>query len=425
MSLPQLSFRKKQPRTTQSQLMREHPIPQDITNYRFHIVGSMTLKQFAEVGIGVGVAIILYNTNLFDIIKWPLILLSFGLGAMAAFVPIEERPLDHWIFTFFRILYKPTQFFWKREARIPDVFTFTPSLNPNDAGPQLDLSPARRERIKEFLVTLKTPLSVDASGLDLTEKQHIDSVLNMFQTEHAVPQARKKSVVKKPTLDVRVRNLGAAQLHNIPAQAPQAQAQPTPAQEVVEYHAHKAQLATDQVAQGIAIPELETIDAGSAQTLEENETADHHNLSHENRAFMQLNVQAEHDLTSTAAAASNRELPFPSKPTEPNKLVGMVLTPKDELIESAIVEIQTPEGQIVRAVKTNALGQFFVTTPLKKGQYVLITEKDGFTFPPLNLTLKNSVVEPLEIRGTEVVETAEAIPLASATEISAAVPQVT
>jgi hypothetical protein len=383
--------------------MREHPIPQDITNYRFHIVGSMTLKQFGMIGAGVGLAIIIYNTNLFAIIKWPLILLSFGLGAMAAFVPIEERPLDHWIFTFFRILYKPTQFFWRREARVPDVFTFTPSLNANDTGPELDLSPARRERIKEFLVTLKTPLSVDASGLDLTEKQHIDSVLTLFDKQPTTV-AHHKQNAKKPTLDVRVRTLGASRLQRLPAQAPQqnTQRELTP-EEVQTYHANKALLASDQVAQGISIPTLETIDAGSSQAMEENEAESHHNLSNENRAFMQLNVHDKHDLSKTGAAAINRELPFPTKPTEPNKLVGMVLTPKDELIADAIVEIQTPDGQIVRAVKTNALGQFFVTTPLKKGQYVLVTEKEGFAFAPLNLTLKNSVVEPIEIHSAEVV----------------------
>jgi hypothetical protein len=38
--------------------MKEHPIPQDITNYRFHIVGSMTLKQFGECAAGVIIALI-------------------------------------------------------------------------------------------------------------------------------------------------------------------------------------------------------------------------------------------------------------------------------------------------------------------------------------------------------------------------------
>ena len=54
--------------------MKQHPIPQDITNYRFHLIGSMTLKQFAEVAAAVIVSLIVYATNLPGIIKWPLII---------------------------------------------------------------------------------------------------------------------------------------------------------------------------------------------------------------------------------------------------------------------------------------------------------------------------------------------------------------
>ena len=44
--------------------MREHPIPQDITGYKFHIIGSMTLKQFLEIAIGV----IVGNIALFPVV---------------------------------------------------------------------------------------------------------------------------------------------------------------------------------------------------------------------------------------------------------------------------------------------------------------------------------------------------------------------
>jgi len=94
----------------------------------------------------------------------------------------------------------------------------------------------------------------------------------------------------------------------------------------------------------------------------------------------------------------NATLPFPNKPTEPNKLVGMVLTPENELIPGAIVEIRTKDGKIVRAVKTNALGQFFVTTALKKGDYVVEVEKEGYEFKPFAVQLKNKIIDPLEVR---------------------------
>ena len=94
----------------------------------------------------------------------------------------------------------------------------------------------------------------------------------------------------------------------------------------------------------------------------------------------------------------NVNLPFPEPPTEPNKLVGMVLSPTNELITNAIVEILKADGTVARAVKTNALGQFFVTTPLESGQYVLVAEKDGLQFEPKQLELNGAIVKPIEIR---------------------------
>ena len=124
--------------------MREHPIPQDITGYKFHIIGSMTLKQFLEIAIGVIVGGIIYASNLPGAVKFPLILVAVGLGAMAAFLPIEERPLDHWITVFIRSMYKPTQFFWKREPHIPEIFSFTPNLNTTVQEDEVNLGPVKK-----------------------------------------------------------------------------------------------------------------------------------------------------------------------------------------------------------------------------------------------------------------------------------------
>jgi hypothetical protein len=76
----------------------------------------------------------------------------------------------------------------------------------------------------------------------------------------------------------------------------------------------------------------------------------------------------------------------------------MILTPRDELIPGAIIEIQTPQGVVSRAVKSNALGQFFITTPLENGEYIVSVEKDGHTFKPMTITLTGKIVEPLEVR---------------------------
>lgn len=192
--------------------MKQHPIPQDITNYKFHLIGSMTLKQFAEVAVAAVLAFIIFKTNLIAIVKWPLIFFTVGLGAALAFVPIEERPLDHWIQTFFKNIYKPTKFFWKKASKIPDFFNYKISSVQSDFfAPNVNLNPARKQRINEYIKSIPEAERVDE--FDAGENQKISALLNQFD-DVKVDQDKVKIEVKKqekPNLQTRVRDLKAPQ----------------------------------------------------------------------------------------------------------------------------------------------------------------------------------------------------------------------
>jgi len=97
--------------------METHPVPQQISAYQFRLVGDMTLKQFFQVGGGALVSLLIYATGIHPIIKWPLILFSFSLGAALAFLPFEERPLSQWLLSFFRSVYSPTIYFWEKDQK--------------------------------------------------------------------------------------------------------------------------------------------------------------------------------------------------------------------------------------------------------------------------------------------------------------------
>ena len=151
----------------------------------------------------------------------------------------------------------------------------------------------------------------------------------------------------------------------------------------------------------ISIPETENIHIVDPATLaqqEENQSAAMVQSAN-NMTFMEKTEDGTgSDTKATEAAAFNVNLPFPEAPTEPNKLVGMVLTKANDLVTNAIVEVLKADGTVARAVKTNALGQFFITTPLANGNYTLEIDKDGLTFEPLTLSLDGTVVKPIEIR---------------------------
>src|SRR4030042_4631996 len=106
--------------------MEQHPIPQNISSYQFRLVGDMTLKQFFQLAGGIVVGLIFYSSPLLPIIKWPFTIGSALLGVLLAFVPLEERPLERWIFAFFRAIYAPTEFFWKRTTVKPKLFQDEP-----------------------------------------------------------------------------------------------------------------------------------------------------------------------------------------------------------------------------------------------------------------------------------------------------------
>lgn len=357
--------------------MREHPVPQDITNYQFHIIGNMTIKQFAELAVGVIFGLIIYATNLPQFLKWPLIALALGTGAMAAFVPFEERMLDHWLMTFVRVLYRPTKYFWKREPHIPDPFLYKPSDRSKNQEVEVDLSPTRRQRVLEYFSSL--PEEGVQDQFDQYQNMRIAELMTVFSNVPGATAAPHGKV--KPSLEVKVRSLSA------PANLePQATASAAP--NTVD------QTATETVVPDQYRPEVTTQDDAETNTVVSAQTFQNADVTLTEVTY-QENTTAPLD---AAAATYNTTLPFPTAPSTPNKPVGMILGPQNELITNAIVEISDQSGHVARAVKSNTLGQFFITTPLEDGEYLVNVEHPNYAFSPVSIILSGSPVPPIEVR---------------------------
>lgn len=102
--------------------MKQHPVPQQISSYQFRLVGDMTLKQFFQLAGGFLVALAIYSTKIYGFIKWPLMFFVVLVGIAFAFLPFKERPLSAWIVSFFKAIYSPTEFAWKRYDTLPQYF---------------------------------------------------------------------------------------------------------------------------------------------------------------------------------------------------------------------------------------------------------------------------------------------------------------
>ena len=112
-----------------------------------------------------------------------------------------------------------------------------------------------------------------------------------------------------------------------------------------------------------------------------------------------LNLKTE-KLGATGKAVFG-EIPMPDKSDIPNMVVGMVTDFEGKIVEGAIVEIQDEKGNPSRVLKTNALGQFKTTSPLANGKYLVITEKEHYSFDRVDISLTGKIVEPIKIKAIE------------------------
>ena len=74
----------------------------------------MTLKQFFMVGGGLTIAFLINATKVVFLIRYPLMAIFAGGGAVLAFVPIGGRPAATWLVAFIKSIYSPTIYTYKK-----------------------------------------------------------------------------------------------------------------------------------------------------------------------------------------------------------------------------------------------------------------------------------------------------------------------
>lgn len=326
--------------------MEQHPIPQNVSSYQFKLVGDMTLKQFFQLAGGIVVGLIFYSTPLLPIIKWPLIIISTITGALMAFVPFEERPLEKWIVAFFRAIYSPTEFSWKKTVQKPKFFQDEP------AG----VTEEQNAAAKQYLAgTATTPGPL--SKLDMAEQGFLSKLTGIFSslsslptgTTAPAPTEEKKKELKIPeTAPIRVMPMVSPHL-------------------VVEEKPVTVNPTAPQVTAQAVAP-----------------------------------IIAGDEIVSTKQAIFSVDAAPPSPPTTPNTVVGQVVDEGRKIIEAAIIEIRDSMGRPIRALRSNKAGHFITVTPLDNGRYDIFAEKEGFEFSPVSFSAEGSLIPPILVQGKRV-----------------------
>ena len=325
--------------------MEQHPIPQNISSYQFRHVGDMTVKQFCQLAGGIIVGLIFYSSPLLAIIKWPFAIVSVILGIALAFLPLEERPLERWIFAFFRAIYSPTLYYWRKRDASKKIF---------QDEPVEQTSPIAEEEIEKYLGTKKiqTPLS----KLEEAEKVFFKGLSSIFS--NLIPTTNSTSGEPRPTPE---ESSGMTASPQVPFQVPLTQPVKI-AQEV------KPRVVIEETSQQAVTSQVTPILAGE-------------------------------EMISTKQAVFSVDAAPPNPPVTPNIVVGQVVDIDRKIIEGAIMEIKDSAGRPIRALKSNKLGHFIIVTPLDDGKYALVAEKDGFEFTPIDFEAVGELIPPILVAG--------------------------
>jgi hypothetical protein len=369
--------------------MEQHPVPQNISSYQFHLVGDMTLKQFLELAGGILVGVIIYATGLPGIIKWPLILFAGGLGAALAFVPLEERPLEQWIFAFFRSVYSPTLFHWEKKDNVKYFQDET-----------ADTSTAETQT--QNTTTSKIPF---LSKLEEGENSYLGKLTGLFgpqpiQTQQVSPvqsiqQPVQTQTVQQPQVIANIANtvntVTTPIQNNVPGN-------------ILTMHGDTAintniSTSTTEVAgqRQIAVPEKTFISVNTQQSRpqvivqEVNTQQTPMQTTAVGQTLGTKTIQDAQDAMFSPDAA------HPSMPTIVNTVSGQVVDHDRKIIEGAILEILDESGRPVRALRSNRAGHFLIVTPLTDGKYKIVTEKEGYNFDPIAFEATGQIIEPIAI----------------------------
>jgi hypothetical protein len=307
----------------------------------------MTLKQFFQLAGGLLVALIFYSSPLIGIVKWPFVIVSAILGAAMAFVPLEERPLERWIIAFFRAIYSPTEFLWKKTTKSVKFFQ-----DETVGAPPTAPSTEQEDALKAYLAKPGQSASPLIS-LELAEQGFMATLSGIFA--------------------------------GFKSQAPTVASSPPEVKKEIKIPAAVPIKVIQQGVPHLVVEEKEK-PAPSASVTAQNVAP----------------IMAGEEIVSTKQAIFSVDAAPPNPPTTPNVVVGQVVDEGRKIVEGAIMEIRDESGRPVRALRSNKVGHFIIVTPLDSGRYEIATEKDGYQFSPVSFEATGMLIPPILVEGRKI-----------------------
>ena len=116
----------------------------------------MTLKQFFMVGGGLVIAFLINSTKMVFFVRYPLMVVFGGGGAVLAFMPIGGRPAATWLMAFIKSIYSPTIYTYKKggSQNWMEWQAKEEAEGQEGAGGEVMVTTKKENKVKDFLHSL-------------------------------------------------------------------------------------------------------------------------------------------------------------------------------------------------------------------------------------------------------------------------------
>lgn len=174
----------------ESQISKQHPIPQNFMDVEFKIVGDFTVRQFTYLCLTGLPMYAIFNSPIQSFVKTIILIVLGLLGTLLVFVPIDDRSMDVWIVNFFKSVYAHNRRVWRKTAIIPK--TLSMEAIKIVQGEMITLAPtSSRRKLEEYLKGIKEE-APDEFDFNFNQFQYreVPTTLSQVsvQSEETIPQ---------------------------------------------------------------------------------------------------------------------------------------------------------------------------------------------------------------------------------------------
>lgn len=405
--------------------MQQHPVPQNVTNFQFKLVGDMTLKQFGYLAGGVVLAILASKLPYPVIFNYSLAGIFAFSGFALAFLPIEDRPLDIWLKNFIISIFSPTQFVYKKTGGTLDFLNIDLTRDQQNATVIIEKN-LKKDRYRDYISTLPS-----------SQKNLIDEAINNYlsnlnfedNTQTQKPHKTQNYIQEPGDIrnEVKVRPLTFYIQEEKNKEEQKITENKIEARKKEELNAQYQEIKltgattskTTIIHDTYTAPKREDIlkkvdfEYLKSKPPKKEETEDPEKKRQEEIAKrleeikqttpQETKIQTQKSGFHTIDVSKIEKIyQTPQTPKTPNIICGVVLDTNDKPLIGAILEIKNSRFEPERTLRTNKIGQFFTATPLLPGEYIISVEYSGFSFDNIRIVLDNKIIAPLLIRAKKI-----------------------